>query len=86
LNLDLIKQIAAARGFIIPEDEYSAEELANLIFQSRPTTANKLSGISDRSAGMEAVRKFVEKSQENIFISIEEKHPNQSPVPFKVII
>lgn len=56
LNLDRIRQKGEAMGLIEPGKDYSAPELANLIFHSGFSTADKVTELAGRGIGMDVVR------------------------------
>ncbi|MEM1160680.1 MAG: chemotaxis protein CheA [Pseudomonadota bacterium] len=60
LNTEAIRKRAIERGLIEEGVEHSEESIHQLIFAPGFSTAEKLSSISGRGVGMDAVRNFVE--------------------------
>ena len=87
LAVNKLKQKAIQNGTLDASDNLSPEQLADLIFQSGLTTAEKVSDISGRGVGMDAIRKFVEKAGGKVEIRFKE-NPKQGSeyIPFSVYI
>ena len=68
INLQLIKQKAAAKGMAIPLD---AEELTRLIFLPAFSTAAKVSDVSGRGVGLDVVRSQIEQLHGTVDVSFE---------------
>lgn len=60
LAIAKLKQKAIEKGLFNEGDNISDAELAELIFHSGLSTAEKVSDVSGRGVGMDAIRKFVE--------------------------
>jgi two-component system, chemotaxis family, sensor kinase CheA len=61
LALGRIRSIATEKGWIGPDDTVSDEEVANLIFRPGFSTAEKVTEVSGRGVGMDAVRDFLKR-------------------------
>ena len=61
LALDFIKRKAIDAGILSTEDTPSAQEIAQLIFAPGFSTAEKVTEVSGRGVGMDAVKSFVER-------------------------
>ena len=70
LALARIRAMAIEKQLIRSDDLHSDQEIANLIFHSGLTTADKLSEVSGRGVGMDAVRGFVKAEQGDIRIRL----------------
>jgi HAMP domain-containing protein/HPt (histidine-containing phosphotransfer) domain-containing protein len=87
LAVNKLKQKAIQNGTLDAKGNISSEQLADLIFQSGLTTAEKVSDISGRGVGMDAIRKFVEKAGGKVEIRFKEKPKQDSEfIPFAVYI
>ncbi len=61
LAVDRIKQKAITQGLISENDQMSEKDLFNLIFEPGFSTAEKVTNISGRGVGMDAVKKSITK-------------------------
>ena len=63
MDLNAIKEKSIAKGFVTKEkaDQMSEQEIANLIFFSGVSTAEKVSDISGRGVGMDVVKTNIER-------------------------
>jgi two-component system chemotaxis sensor kinase CheA len=61
LALGRIRSIATEKGWIGADDTVSDEEVANLIFRPGFSTAEKVTEVSGRGVGMDAVRDFLKR-------------------------
>lgn len=78
-----LKEKAIRNGLLDENGEISAEDLAELIFQSGMSTADNVTDISGRGVGMDAIRKFVEKAGGKIEIRFNQEPKTDSEfVPF----
>lgn len=56
INTDKIKEIALGKNLILPNVNYSEEDIINLIFQSGFSTAESVSQVAGRGVGMDVVK------------------------------
>jgi chemotaxis protein histidine kinase CheA len=70
INIEGIRKKIVEKGLVAPEAAASLteEELINFIFQSGFSTAEKLSNVSGRGVGMDAVRNNIERMKGSIAI------------------
>ncbi len=66
LAVDFIRKKAIENGLITPEQALSPEETAQLIFLPGFSTAEKVTEVSGRGVGMDAVKSFVTREQGTI--------------------
>jgi HPt (histidine-containing phosphotransfer) domain-containing protein len=71
LALDRIRDKGVAAGLLRAEDTPSDAELANLIFRSGFSTAERVTGVSGRGVGMEAVKAFIEAEGGTVAIELD---------------
>jgi len=65
----------------------SAQGVANLLFESGVTTAEKLSDVSGRGVGMDAVRKFLQSNGANVeVVLIGSPSADDDFAPFKMVL
>ena len=84
LNLKHLKEVAMEKnGF---SRQVSDQEIANIIFQSGISTVKKVTDISGRGVGMDAVKTFLEKNQGSINIEFIGDKNKDGFRPFKFII
>ncbi|MFW7381377.1 MAG: 7TM diverse intracellular signaling domain-containing protein [Oligoflexus sp.] len=88
LDLAKIRKLANERGLIKTDDQLSAEELAQLIFESGFSTKTVVSSISGRGVGMDAVRVYLERLGGRIEIRLLEGTEGEAfrPFEFRIII
>lgn len=87
LAVKKLKQKAIQNGTLNANDNFTSELLADLVFQSGLTTAEKVSDISGRGVGMDAIRKFVETAGGKVEIRFKDKPKQDSEyIPFAVLI
>jgi len=60
LALQRIRQLALEKGLLDPDETVSAQELAQFIFKSGFSTADKVTAVSGRGVGMDAARGFIQ--------------------------
>lgn len=56
INVDKIKEIALKKAMIKENEEYTKDEIINLIFQSGFSTADSVSQVAGRGVGMDVVK------------------------------
>jgi two-component system chemotaxis sensor kinase CheA len=61
LALNKIRGLASSRGLVKPEESITDDAAAQLIFHSGFSTASKVTDISGRGVGMDAVKNFIER-------------------------
>jgi HPt (histidine-containing phosphotransfer) domain-containing protein/HAMP domain-containing protein len=66
LAVNFIRDKAIEKGLITPEQQLSPEETAQLIFKPGFSTATKVTEVSGRGVGMDAVKSFVEREHGSI--------------------
>jgi two-component system, chemotaxis family, sensor kinase CheA len=66
LALGRIRAIAIERGWIAGDDKISDEEVSDLIFRPGFSTAEKVTEVSGRGVGMDAVRDFLKRENGSI--------------------
>lgn len=86
LALARIRQIAADKGLIIPDQSLSDAQTAQLIFQPGFSTADKLTKISGRGVGMDAVNDFIRRENGKIEIRFTAGAEGESFRPFETVI
>lgn len=73
LALKKIKDKALAQGLITDADEKTPQETAQLVFLSGLSTADKVSQISGRGVGMDAVRNFLQDMGGDISLTLKDE-------------
>jgi len=70
INIEAIRKKIVEKGLVAPEaaEALSEEELINFIFQSGFSTAEKISNVSGRGVGMDAVRNNIERMKGSIAV------------------
>ena len=86
LAIGKIRQQAMAQNLITRDTKNSAEEIAQLIFRSGFSTAEKVTEVSGRGVGMDAVRAFLEKEGGSIAIRFLDDRENDDFRPFETVI
>ncbi|ANA35052.1 hypothetical protein R82526_03265 [Ralstonia mannitolilytica] len=86
LALDRIRAIAVERGWIGPEDRPSDEDIAQCIFRPGFSTADRLTAVSGRGVGMDAVQEFLRREQGHIELRFTDDHRGAAFRPFQMVI
>lgn len=89
LNISKIRAIGESRGLLASQNDVNAEEVAELIFCSGLSTAGKVSDVSGRGVGMQAVRTFLLHEDGNIKIHLQppkEGSPDYYPFHFEIYL
>ena len=86
LNLKRIKQKALQNQLIKDVNSSDIEEIANCIFHSGFSSAEKVTEISGRGVGMDAVKRFVEDQQGVVAIKLSKKAADADFLPFEMHI
>jgi GAF domain-containing protein/HPt (histidine-containing phosphotransfer) domain-containing protein len=86
LALGKIRQQALEQNLLTRGAKSSAEEVAQLIFRSGFSTAEKVTEVSGRGVGMDAVRAFLEKDGGSIAIRFLDDNEHADFRPFETVI
>ena len=86
LNLERIKDKGIENGILPEETTPSDEEIAALIFNSGMSTAEKLTHVSGRGVGMDAVRGFLQEASGKIQLHYTGERKDNGYRPFKFLI
>ncbi|CAK0765086.1 histidine kinase [Gammaproteobacteria bacterium] len=86
MALGRIRQIAIDKGFITAEDVLSDEEIAALIFRPGFSTAEKVTEVSGRGVGMDAVQNFVKREQGKIEIRFTDQAVGADFRQFQIVV
>ena len=73
LNLDSLRAKALDKGIVKQDSKLSEQEVANLVFIPSMSTADKVSNISGRGVGMDAIASFVRNYEGNIKLNLHGK-------------
>ncbi|HYX33398.1 MAG TPA: 7TM diverse intracellular signaling domain-containing protein [Oligoflexus sp.] len=87
LNIPSIRALGLSRGLLDAREANDIHSIAQLIFDSGLSTVNRVTEISGRGVGMNAVRQFIQKYGGTISIVLhpEDKDP-ASHVPFSLVM
>jgi HPt (histidine-containing phosphotransfer) domain-containing protein len=86
LGVSRIRQKAIDNGVLKESDERSPEEIAQLIFASGFSTAEKVTEVSGRGVGMDAVRGFLRKEGGDVAIRFTDNHVDAEMRQFELVI
>ncbi|MDE2600215.1 MAG: HAMP domain-containing protein [Rhodocyclaceae bacterium] len=86
LALNRIREAAVARGLLKADQPADDEFVAQLIFHSGFSTASKLTDISGRGVGMDAVKSFIERMGGTLAIVFSDAHEGAEFRQFKTVI
>ncbi|WP_104565121.1 ATP-binding protein [Ralstonia mannitolilytica] len=86
LALDRIRAIAVERGWIGPEDRPSDEDIAQCIFRPGFSTADRVTAVSGRGVGMDAVQEFLRREQGHIELRFTDDRRGAAFRPFQMVI
>jgi two-component system chemotaxis sensor kinase CheA len=87
LAISKINQKAITIGVITSAENISLQDSANLIFLSGVSTAEKVTDVSGRGVGMDAVKNFFKQEKGDVFIQVlDELNPNQDFVPIQLVL
>jgi len=84
LNLTKIKEKGEKQNLI--DKDVTPKEIANLIFNSGFSTTEKVTEISGRGVGMDAVKTFIQEIGGDCEIELIKDKPENGYIPFKIII
>jgi hypothetical protein len=62
LNLARLEELGYAKGVLIRGRDYTPQRIADLIFENGLSTSNRLTEISGRGVGMDAVRQYLDRA------------------------
>jgi chemotaxis protein histidine kinase CheA len=68
LNLARLEELGLAKGLLIKGREYTPQRIADLIFENGLSTSNRLTEISGRGVGMDAVRQYLDRAGGRIHV------------------
>lgn len=85
LNLPRIRDLAVQKGLITPELELSPQQVSELICMPGFSTKEKVTSISGRGVGMDAVKSYLENQGASLSIILN-GHKDDEIRPFKVSI
>jgi two-component system chemotaxis sensor kinase CheA len=86
LALGRIRNIAIERGWIGRDDKTSDEEIADLIFRPGFSTAEKVTEVSGRGVGMDAVRDFLKRENGSIRLRFTDDHQGAEFRRFETVV
>ena len=86
LDLPKIREHGIQKNLIIENNVYSDEDLAQLIFHSGLSTAKKVSTISGRGIGMDAIFGLLTKKGGSIKLNFVSKKSKKGTRPFEIVI
>lgn len=86
LALSRIRQIAVARGWITQDETVSDEEIAQFIFRPGFSTAEKVTEVSGRGVGMDAVRDFLKQEHGHIELRFTDDRTGEAFRHFQTVI
>ena len=86
LAVGRIRQKAIENGVLGEGETRSPEEIANLIFASGFSTADKVTEVSGRGVGMDAVRGFLQKEGGNVAIHFTDNKVGSDQRAFELVI
>jgi len=86
LAVGRIRQKAIENGVLSEGETPSPEEIANLIFASGFSTADKVTEVSGRGVGMDAVRGFLQKEGGDVAIRFTDNNAGSDQRAFELVI
>uniref|UniRef100_UPI0035B345F5 ATP-binding protein n=1 Tax=Aquabacterium sp. TaxID=1872578 RepID=UPI0035B345F5 len=86
LAVSKIRQKAIDNGVISADDQKSPEDIAQLIFASGFSTAERVTEVSGRGVGMDAVRGFLQKEGGNVAIRFTDQDATADWRTFELVI
>jgi PAS domain-containing protein len=86
IALHKLYQKAIENNIIQESDNPSMQTVANLLFNSGLSTAEKVTQVSGRGVGMDAVRSFLQKQDVKIEIALQQEATELTFTPFEFII
>jgi two-component system chemotaxis sensor kinase CheA len=86
LALKRIRGLALDKGWITAEQPVSDEELADMIFRPGFSTADKVTEVSGRGVGMDAVRDFLKRENGGIALRFTDDHTGADFRQFQTVV
>jgi len=86
LALQRIRGMALEKGWIAADQELSDEEIAEMIFRPGFSTADKVTEVSGRGVGMDAVRDFLKREHGSIALRFTDDHKGAGFRQFQTIV
>jgi two-component system chemotaxis sensor kinase CheA len=86
LALKRIRAMAIEKGWIEADQPLSDEEIAELIFRPGFSTADKVTEVSGRGVGMDAVRDFLKREHGSIALRFTDDHKGADFRQFQTIV
>ena len=86
LALDRIRSIAAERGWIGADQPVSDEDIAQCIFRPGFSTADKVTAVSGRGVGMDAVQEFLKREQGRIELRFTDDNKGAAFRQFQTVV
>ena len=86
LALKRIRGMALEKGWIAAGQILSDEEIAEMIFRPGFSTADKVTEVSGRGVGMDAVRDFLKREHGNIALRFTDRHQGADFRQFQTIV
>jgi two-component system chemotaxis sensor kinase CheA len=86
LAVDLLKQKAVEKGLIGADQNLTPEQIAQLVFASGFSTSEKVTEVSGRGVGMDAVKAFVEREGGTIELCFLNAGQGEGFRPFETVI
>jgi two-component system, chemotaxis family, sensor kinase CheA len=86
LALHRIRALAIEKGWIEADQHLSDEEIAELIFRPGFSTADKVTEVSGRGVGMDAVRDFLKREHGSIALRFTDDHKGADFRQFQTVV
>jgi two-component system chemotaxis sensor kinase CheA len=86
LAVDFIRKKALENRLVSEDQQLSPQEIAQLIFKAGFSTAEKVTEVSGRGVGMDAVKNFVEREQGSIELRLLSSAASDGYCPFETVI
>lgn len=86
LGVKRLKEKALESGKFQSEAEISMDAIVSMMFESGMSTAEKVTEISGRGVGMDAVKRFMEENGGDITIQVTDKDTSKAFVPMETVL
>ncbi|MEM9100851.1 MAG: HAMP domain-containing protein [Pseudomonadota bacterium] len=87
LGIARLKKKGIEKGLFAASDSPQMSDIVGLVFESGMSTAEKVTGISGRGVGMEAVKQFMEQNGGSIELIVDENSSiNEEFAPFQTVL
>ncbi|MBF0352069.1 MAG: Hpt domain-containing protein [SAR324 cluster bacterium] len=86
LAVSRIRQKALENKLIAPNEVMSAQEVAQLVFRSGFSTAEKVTEVSGRGVGMDAVKKFFQQEGGDVMIQLQQHSEADDFIPCEFLL